>query len=181
MALLDHRNTSTQGHNTSPAQRCFGRRTRTLLPTTSNLLMQQNNNHQLTKDAIQQQQNRQQGYFNRHAHDHPILEEGESVRIQPFVNNKKVWRKGTVLRKLDSRSYEIEADNTIYRRNRVHLKNLKVNEPDTPEPVNVTQPELPSNMEVVTPPPPSPVSPAQPAELRRSTREIRKPQRLIES
>ena len=130
MALLDHRNTPTSGHDTSPAQRFFNRRTRTLLPMSNKLLTQQHNSHETTRNAIQQQQKKQQGYFNRHAHDLPILEEGQSVRIQLFVNNKKVWKKGTVLQKLDSRSYEIEADNTIYHGNRVHLK--KVDEPITP-------------------------------------------------
>ena len=39
-ALLDFRNSPTQGVKTSPAQRLFNRRTKTLLPTTSNLLKQ---------------------------------------------------------------------------------------------------------------------------------------------
>ena len=83
MALLDHRNTPTSGHDTSLAQRFFNRRTRTLLPMTNKLLTQQHNSYEMTRNAIQQQ-----GYFNRHAHDLPILDEGQSVPIQPFVNNK---------------------------------------------------------------------------------------------
>ena len=38
LSLLDVQNTPTEGLNSSPAQRIFGRRTRTSLPTTSNLL-----------------------------------------------------------------------------------------------------------------------------------------------
>ena len=39
LALLDWRNTPTEGIGTSPAQRLMGRRTRTLLPTHENLLL----------------------------------------------------------------------------------------------------------------------------------------------
>ena len=38
LALLDWRNTPTEGMKSSPGQRIFGRRTRTLLPTTRELL-----------------------------------------------------------------------------------------------------------------------------------------------
>ena len=38
LSLLDWRNTPSEGISSSPAQRMFGRRTRTLLPTTSSLL-----------------------------------------------------------------------------------------------------------------------------------------------
>ena len=180
MALLDHRNTPTSGHDTNAAERFFNRRTRTLLPMTNKLLTQQHNSYETTRNAIQQQQKKQQGYFTRHAHDLPILQQGQSVRIQPFVNNKKVWKKGTVLRKLDSRSDEIEADNTIYHRNHVHLK--KVDEPITP--AQITQLVLPCEpiVEKRTPQQPAPVAPVshvKPMELRRSEREIRRPQRLI--
>ena len=41
LALLDHRNTITQGMTTSPAQRLMNRRTKTLLPVTENLLQPQ--------------------------------------------------------------------------------------------------------------------------------------------
>ena len=38
LALLEWRNTPSEGLQSSPAQRMFGRRTRTLIPTTSELL-----------------------------------------------------------------------------------------------------------------------------------------------
>ena len=41
MAILDQRNTPTQGMMHSPAQRMMSRRTRTLLPTRNNLLKQE--------------------------------------------------------------------------------------------------------------------------------------------
>ena len=41
LAILDHRNTPTEGMNSSPAQRLLSRRTRTLLPTSETLLKPQ--------------------------------------------------------------------------------------------------------------------------------------------
>ena len=41
LALLDYRNTRTQGLDTSPVQRLMSRRTKTLLPTTGRLLQPQ--------------------------------------------------------------------------------------------------------------------------------------------
>ena len=38
LAILDHRNTPSQSHDISPAQRLLNRRTRTLLPTAGSLL-----------------------------------------------------------------------------------------------------------------------------------------------
>ena len=39
LSLLDYRNTPSEGTGSSPAQRLFGRRTRTLLPTSLRLLV----------------------------------------------------------------------------------------------------------------------------------------------
>ena len=39
LSLLDYRNTPTEGIGSSPAQRLFGRRTKTLIPTSTRLLV----------------------------------------------------------------------------------------------------------------------------------------------
>ena len=39
LSLLDYRNTPTEGLGSSPAQLLFGRRTKTLVPTSSRLLV----------------------------------------------------------------------------------------------------------------------------------------------
>ena len=39
LSLLDYRNTPTEGIGSSPAQRLFGRRTKTLVPTSTRLLV----------------------------------------------------------------------------------------------------------------------------------------------
>ena len=69
LALLDRRNTPTEGMKSSPAQRMFGRRTRTLLPTSKELL-----EPQLAKDVRERKLQRkevQTCYFNRNVKELP--------------------------------------------------------------------------------------------------------------
>ncbi len=46
---------------------------------------------------------------------------GDVVRIKPFVRGQKEWRKGTVSKRLDERSYEVDTDQGTLRRNRRFL------------------------------------------------------------
>ena len=127
LALLNIRNAPTQGVDSSPAQRLMGRRTRTLLPTTKSLLEPRNplNPHEM--EQLQLNQKRQAKYYNRTAHDLPTLKEGDTVRMKPFVLGQHTWKKAEVTRRLDERSYEVQASGTTYRRNRQHL--VKTSQP----------------------------------------------------
>ncbi|KAL6455331.1 hypothetical protein MHYP_G00362250 [Metynnis hypsauchen] len=119
LAILDHRNTPSQGLNTSPVQRLFSRRTRTLLPITDNLLkpeIQQNT------QGLRNNQHRQIKYYNRTAKDLQSLKQGDRVRVQPF-EPQTVWKPATVIRPVDHRSYEIKLENGgVLRWNRRHLR-----------------------------------------------------------
>lgn len=128
MALLDYRNTPSQGMDNSPAQRALGRRTRTLLPTTQKLLNSGEGKN--IKKQIVKKQEKQQEYFNQKAKDLPQLEESDVVRMKPFIKGKS-WRKGQIVKRLDERSYEVEVGNKVYRRNRVHLRKTNEPPPDT--------------------------------------------------
>ena len=127
MAFLDHRNTPTQGLDTTPAQRLMNRRTRTLLPTNAELLkprvIDELNN--MKQKASSQAKN-----FDKNAKDLKPLEEGDVVRMKPLVQGQKAWRKALVNRRLDERSYVVETTTGVYRRNRVDLK--KTQEPPPP-------------------------------------------------
>lgn len=127
LALLNIRNAPTQGVDSSPAQRLMGRRTRTLLPTTKSLLEPRNplNPHEM--EQLQLNQKRQAKYYNRTAHDLPPLKEGDTVRMKPFILGQHTWKKAEVTRRLDERSYEVQASGTTYRRNRQHL--VKTSQP----------------------------------------------------
>lgn len=153
VALLDHRNTPSQGHETSPAQSSLGRRTRSFLPMTQNLLKPTFGGMDTARKNINRQQQRQQLYYNRGTKDLKPLEEGDVVRMQPFVKGKHEWRKGIVNKRLDQRSYEVTDNNTTFRRNRAHLK--KTNE----EPPKEQQRDTRITKECVTPRP----SPSKPS------------------
>ena len=119
IALLDHRNTPTQGLKSSPAQRLMNRRTRTLLPTSAELLKPK-----IVDEAgnMQRRTDKQAAQFNKSAKDLKPLDEGDVVRMKPLVQGQKTWTKAIVSRRLDERSYMVETPHAVYRRNRVHLK-----------------------------------------------------------
>ena len=133
VAILDYRNTPTQGMETSPVQRLMSRRTRTLLPTTRTLLQPRTPHPDRdVKDLLRRQQ-QQTRYYNRHSRDLPVLAEDDVVRMKPFGLGSKIWKKGRITARLDERSYMVETpDGETYRRNRSHLKKTK-EDPDIAE------------------------------------------------
>ena len=121
LALLDWRNTPTEGIGSSPAQRLFGRRTRTLLPTSEQLLKPETVRGIPSKLAGRQQ--RQSAYYNKGAKNLPWLRTGDRVYMAPAPGQNK-WRPASVIRYLGNRSYLVQTDDGggIYRRNRRHLR-----------------------------------------------------------
>ena len=101
LAVLDYRNTPTQGTTTSPAQRLMSRRTKTLLPTTQSLLLPRTINLEVEKKELRQRQQAQAKYYNRSAKDLPSLSEGDVVRMKPFKLGDKSWCKAKVTARLD--------------------------------------------------------------------------------
>ena len=81
MALLDHRNTPTQGLTTSPVQRFMNRRTRTMIPTTAKLLKPG-----VIKEIDRQQSTvkKQMRYHNNGAKSLPPLKVGDVVQMRPL-------------------------------------------------------------------------------------------------
>jgi transposase InsO family protein len=123
LAILDYRNTPTQGMESSPVQRLMNRRTRTLIPTTATLLQPGVAGRNREIRDLNKRQEQQAKYYNRTAKDLPKLEEGEMVRMKPFRMGKKTWDKAMVTTRLDERSYIVETpEGKSYRRNRGHLK-----------------------------------------------------------
>ncbi|KAI5086769.1 hypothetical protein C0J45_23903, partial [Silurus meridionalis] len=123
LALLDHRNTPSQGLESSPAQRLLNRRTRSLLPAKNSLLQPQ---VVQVEQALITNQRRQCAYYNRSARDLDALRSGDTVRVQPFEPHTE-WKLGKVKRPVDSRSYEVEMDSgAVLRRNRRHLRRARV-------------------------------------------------------
>ncbi|XP_064116649.1 uncharacterized protein K02A2.6-like [Macrobrachium nipponense] len=138
LTILDHRNTPTSDKDASPSQYNLGRRTRTKLPMLSKLLENQNVNLELAKVKKKIKNAKSKFYYDKNAKDLSILHEGDNVRLKPYVLGKKAWEKGKVVEQLDERSYLIESEGKLFRRNRVQLKETpsdvhmpKVNEPVT--------------------------------------------------
>ncbi len=76
LALLDHRNTPSQGLDNSPAQRILSHRTRTLLPTKASLLQPK---MEQAQQELKSNQQRQSAYYNRSARDLDTLKPGDCI------------------------------------------------------------------------------------------------------
>ncbi|XP_046346219.2 uncharacterized protein K02A2.6-like [Haliotis rufescens] len=123
LAILNFRNTPTQGLDSSPAQRLMSRRTRTLLPIPENLLIPETVSG--TTEKMRNLKYKAAQYYNQGTKQLPFLQRGDSVRISPKTIGDKLWRKAEVLGPIKDRprSYEvITEDNQILRRNRRHLR-----------------------------------------------------------
>ena len=104
LALLEWRNTPSEGLASSPAQRMFGRRTRTLIPTTNELLKPK-----VVEDVPGKLLKRKQGqakYYNISAKELPLLSSGDVVRVKP-TDRSDPWYKAPVGQQVDVRSYDV--------------------------------------------------------------------------
>ena len=160
LALLNIRNTPSQGMDSSPAQRLLGRRTKTILPTARSLLESRSSVTKQETDQLKMIQRQQARYYDRSARDLPTLREGDTVRMKPFRLGDKSWKKAKVVERLDDSSYEVEdTDGTMYRRKRVHLK--KTHQTPPPPVMPLAEPSVdntptrqppPQNVERTSPP-----------------------------
>jgi transposase InsO family protein len=118
LGLLNLRNTPTEGLDISPAQRLFGRRTKTIMPTTfSNLRPSFENNK-----ATELQDKKRAKWAERTGHHRRELRPlavGEPVRLQPTAPHQREWRPATITRQLPYRTYEVVTpEGRTLRRNR---------------------------------------------------------------
>ena len=101
----------------------FSRRTRTLIPTTSELLKPK-----IVEDVqgkLVKRKQLQTKYYNISAKELPPLSQGDIVRVKPTDRSGR-WFKARVERQVDVRSYEVRTeDGKVLRRNRRHLRNSK--------------------------------------------------------
>ena len=90
LAMLDHRNTPSLGC-LSPAQKLMSRRTKTLLPTGDNLLKPEPQKN--IKQAITKRQESNRKYHDKRAKPLEPLRNGDVVRMKPYHQNSKEWKK----------------------------------------------------------------------------------------
>ena len=129
--------------SSSPAQRMFGRRTRTLLPTTSSLLKPKVQGD--VKEKLIKQKSKQVKYYNRSSKEPPPLQSGQVaiVRVAPKQGDReRKWFKACVEEQVDIRLYEVRTeDGKLYRRNHRHLRQSKEPFAQTAEASPVVQPQ----------------------------------------
>ncbi|KAL0194701.1 hypothetical protein M9458_008273, partial [Cirrhinus mrigala] len=62
-------------------------------------------------------------HYDLRAKDLPELNVGEHIRMKPLPGDRTGrWRRGQCLGKVNPRSYVVDVDGTLYRRNRVDLR-----------------------------------------------------------
>ena len=127
LALLDWRNSPTPVVKTSPVQRLMSKRTKSLLPIDSKLLypkvVDNVQNEVLCKRAKSKKS------YDRNCMSLPVLRKGDVVRVQP-LNRNGTWEMGKCIKQVAPRSYLIESNGRVIRRNRRFLK--ITNEPYVP-------------------------------------------------
>ena len=119
LSLLDYRNTPKSDLLGSPAQRLMGRRTKTLLPTSSKLLEPKVIKTKVVRSELHKEKQQQKHYYDRRAKQLTALKPGQKVRVQIG----KQWKPAVVTSvSSEPRSYNIQTPNgQKYRRNRRHL------------------------------------------------------------
>ena len=92
LGLLAECNIPSQGIGSSPVQSLMNRRTRTLLPTTGSLLEPRTLSSSHEREKLKDVQKKKARYYNSDAHDLPELNEGDNLRLKPFVLGQKEWK-----------------------------------------------------------------------------------------
>ena len=123
LGLLNLRNTPTEGINTSPVQRLFGRRTKTVTPTSASRLQPR---YDVSDEVAKKEEQRRSNAAtqDRSRKDLRQMRPGEGIWIQPISGKTKEWTRGTVEERTSERAYDVRSNDNgrIYRRDRQRLR-----------------------------------------------------------
>ena len=181
LALMIYLDTVIAATGCSPSQLIMGCHLRTNLSTLGVKLRLSLPNQDDVKDTDKATKLGYQHYYNARHGALPDLQPGDVVKLK--TDQEKSWAtKGIVTATAESpRSYIVQSESGVYRQNRRHLQTTADTEQSLPIPAPTTAPTTvqPDHAQpaVVSPPGPAPVT----SQLRRSSRIITKPDRLIES
>ena len=169
----------------------FGRRTKTLLPTAGTLL--QPKIVEGTEEKLKERKANQERYYNKGSRELPELLPGDTVRMKPLPTDcAKQWKKAMVVKQVAPRSYELDLQGSVYRRNRRHLVKTKESPPLEVE-TQISSPSKeiqstvsdkghvrshPVEQAIVSPTVSSEVTPTSSVLCTRSGRTVRPPQRF---
>ena len=103
LMLLEWQNTPYEGMDSSPSQRIFSRRAKTLLPMSKKLLKPKVVTG--VPDKLHTRKQIQSKYYNRGTKELSTLKKGDVVRIKPSNNDRTGrWTKGCVIEQVGVRS-----------------------------------------------------------------------------
>lgn len=126
-ALLVYRNTPNS-KGSSPVQRLYSRRTRSGIPTLRNKLKPEIVHNVPIK--IKEQKEKSKFYYDKNARKQKPLDIGQPVYVQLNPEKTTTWTPGEVHDKQSDRSYTIEVNGNLYRRDAVHTKNRNIVSPE---------------------------------------------------
>ena len=167
----------------------MSRRTRTMIPTHRRLLLPQAVDPDRVVKALQLRQSVSKKNYDKQSRDLPPFEVGDKVRIRP--NRDREWRKAEVLR-----SYLVQDERgCVYRSNQRQIISVPSDHPMRPHlldppsksPQCADSPICPSSPSIKDSAPEQMESAERPGNAERSPittrsrRQVKKPQRLIES
>ena len=118
LALLDWRNTPSEGIGTSPPQRFLGRRCTTRLPVSRQLLQPRYSTEDDT-EALVTRKERQKYYYDQHAMSLQPIAVGDTVWMR--LPGQTTWSAGICTDTLGPRSYAVKMGERVFRRNRRQL------------------------------------------------------------
>lgn len=131
-SLLHWRNIPNK-MKSSPSERLLSRSTRIGIPASLSKLKP----HVIkdVPDKIVENRRRNKRYYDRNSKILPELEIGTPVIVQINPETSKQWTKGVIEQRVKDRSYVVNVDGALYRRNIVNIKPhlSSVNEEDKPE------------------------------------------------
>ena len=130
------------GRETSPAQRFFGRRCKTLLPMTHSQLEPLYSTADDAR-ALRGQRAKQRLYYDRNAKDLPPIHKGDVVRMR--LPGQITWTPGVCIGQCCPRSYRVRVDGREFRRNRrqlIHSGEQPLLEPPVIEQDVATRPDI---------------------------------------
>lgn len=120
LSSLDYRSTPTEGIESSPAQRLFGRRSKTLVPTSTRLLVPEAVHG--VPNKLKERKVKQTYHHDRVAKEFDRLKPGDVARVKLRPDSRE-WTKATVDKEVDIRSYQTrKEDARTYRRDHRHLR-----------------------------------------------------------
>jgi hypothetical protein len=192
MSFLDYRNTPTEGMDSSPVQRLMSKRAKTTLPLAEHLLEPEIQQDVQTRLTLKRRKAKK--HFDPGSKELPDLKIGQPIRMTSLPKDgRNKWRRGICLGKVAPRSYLVDVDGSVFRRNRKFLCSARDSTAEAPPETSplAVPPDIQSDLVPVQPlqqpttteEPPVPVSLttpeiAQPVKITRSGRISKPPVRL---